>query len=132
MKDPVNTRLLKLAASGVASSFIPWGKKDAFHGTGFPVFTAAWDRSKETGPLQDYPNPLGYILNPLLFVVVGMLIYWATRWCWEPPEQMHILNSTPCDTFGITCPHALRKNQATSVELDTNPYNFKNSGPTGG
>jgi hypothetical protein len=89
MKAPMNTRLLKLVgifvlvASGVAASRIPWGREDGFHGTGFPVFTQAWDRSKDTGLFQDYPNPLGYILNPLLFVVVGLLTFSATRWCWR-------------------------------------------------
>ncbi|WP_050028198.1 hypothetical protein [Verrucomicrobium sp. BvORR034] len=88
----MNSRLLKLAgilvlaASGVAASHIPWGKEDAFHGTGFPVFTVAWDRSKDTALFLDYPNPLGYILNPLLFVVVGFFIFCATRWCF------HLLN----------------------------------------
>lgn len=88
MKGPVNTRLLKLAgilvlaASGVAASFIPWGQEDGFHGTGFPFFIVAWDRSKDTGLFLDYPNPLGYILNPLLFVVVELLAFFAVRSCW--------------------------------------------------
>ncbi|WP_156345831.1 hypothetical protein [Verrucomicrobium spinosum] len=62
------TRLLKLsgilvlAAFGVAASFIPWGREDSLHGTRFPVFTVAWDRSKDTGLFLDYPNPLAYIL----------------------------------------------------------------------
>lgn len=83
---PTNTRLPKLVcilvlvASGVAASRISWGREDGFHGTGFPVFTQAWDRSKDTGLFQDYPNPLGYVLNPLLFVVVGLLSFYAARW----------------------------------------------------
>ncbi len=40
-------------------------------------------RAGETGLFLDYPNPLGYILNPLLFVVVGVLTFSAARWCWS-------------------------------------------------
>ena len=64
---------------GLALSFVPWGSSSGFHGTGFPVFVVAWDRSPTTGRLIDFPNVFGYVLNPLLVFVAGFLLWFV---CW--------------------------------------------------
>jgi len=67
------------AASGTATSFIPWGSPSSFHGTGFPIFVVAWDRSPHSGQFIDYPNPLGFVINPMLIFVAGIVAWLAFR-----------------------------------------------------
>lgn len=68
-------------AVGFVASFIPWGRKDGFHGKGFPFFTEAWDKDPVTGQFLDYPSPYSVILNPLLFALVGLLTAYLARLC---------------------------------------------------
>lgn len=68
---------------GLITSFIPWGPKEGFHGTGFPIPVVMWDQLSPAGPLGDAPNPIAYILNPVLIFVFGLLsilLYRCTRW----------------------------------------------------
>ncbi|MEA3213536.1 MAG: hypothetical protein QOE70_6593 [Chthoniobacter sp.] len=58
---------------GIGASFIPWGSPSTFHGTGFPVFVVAWEQSPSSGQFLDYPNPLGFVLNPVLIFLGGMV-----------------------------------------------------------
>jgi hypothetical protein len=65
---------------GTASSLIPWGTSDGFHGTGFPFFSVAWEK-RPTG-FVDFPNPLAFILNPIVYFVLGLFVWfliWAGR-----------------------------------------------------
>jgi hypothetical protein len=64
--------LLISAFMGIGMSHIPWGEPSGFHGTGFPVFVVAWDRSPTNGQFIDFPNPLGFVLNPLLIFLTGL------------------------------------------------------------
>ena len=64
---------------GIAASFIPWGSPSTLHGKGFPVFIIAWDRSPTSGQFLDYPNPLGYVLDPLLVFLAGIMVRLLVR-----------------------------------------------------
>lgn len=83
--------LLMSFAFGIGASFIPWGSPSTFHGTGFPVFILAWERSPDSGLWLDYPNPLGFILNPLLIFAAGiiarLLFRVVARFC-RPPTSL--------------------------------------------
>jgi hypothetical protein len=54
---------------GIVGSWIPWGDKAGFHGTGQPVPVVIWDQGK------DYLNFAGEIENPLVCVIAGFLLY---------------------------------------------------------
>ena len=58
---------------GVAGCFVSWGNPAKFHGTGFPFPMVVWDF--QDGRLLDYPNPLGYIENPLAGAVLGLMVW---------------------------------------------------------
>ena len=64
---------------GVGTSFIPWGTPTTFHGSGMPMFVVAWDRSPDTGQFIDFPNALGFVINPLLIFTAGFLL-WCVCW----------------------------------------------------
>jgi hypothetical protein len=72
---------------GVIACTIPWGPPDRFHGTGFPIPVVMWDKPPGRDHLIDYPNIFAIVLNPLLFFIVGLLLWtlwrmgcWAVRW----------------------------------------------------
>ena len=65
--------LLFGALVGFCGCFIPWGAENRLHGIGLPVAVVLWD--VKDGSLIDYPNPLAYVINPVLGLLVSGLIY---------------------------------------------------------
>ena len=63
--------------AGLVGSFIPWGAPERLHGVGLPVAAVLWDAPN--GTMIDYPNPLAYILNPVLGLLCGCLIFGFAR-----------------------------------------------------
>lgn len=72
-----------LLIAGIACSFVPWGGPGELHGEGFPVPSVIWDHANRyaedptipDSEFLDFPNPLALILNPLLFLLSGLLVY---------------------------------------------------------
>ena len=64
---------------GGLGSFIEWGKPSGFHGTGFPVPIVLWDQPPGSDRLLDYPNPFGYLENPVLIFLTGILAWLLVR-----------------------------------------------------
>jgi len=56
--------------AGIASSFVPWGNQDGFHGQGVPILTVAWDRDAKTGQFVPYENLIGIGLNILIYCIL--------------------------------------------------------------
>ncbi len=60
----------------IVTSNIPWGSKDGFHGSGFPISGVMWDRADRyssgapADQFLDFPNPYAIIMNPLLFLIL--------------------------------------------------------------
>ena len=64
---------------GSIGSFIEWGEPSGFHGEGFPLPIIVWDRLPGREGLFDFPNPLGYIENPALIFVTGIVAWLLYR-----------------------------------------------------
>lgn len=77
--EPMLAWLAAATCIGVGTSFIPWGTPTTFHGSGMPVFIVAWGQSPYTGQFVDFPNPLGFVLNPFVIFIAGFLL-WLVFW----------------------------------------------------
>jgi len=71
-----------LLIAGFLCTFIKWGNPTGFHGTGFPFASVYWDKANNYSGKShlpdtvfiDFPNPFAFILNPIAFLIVGLLI----------------------------------------------------------
>ena len=54
--------------------FLDWGNPEGFHGSGFPFSTVFWERDRVTGGMVDFPNPLAFLLNPLVIFIAGAIL----------------------------------------------------------
>ena len=63
---------------GIAMCFIRWQPKPNYVASGWPVPWATWEKIVVSGKESwiDYPGFAGLLINPLLYFIAGLVIYW--------------------------------------------------------
>ena len=64
--------------AGMVGSCVPWGNPTRFYGAGMPIPTVCFEVRPDR--IIDYPNPVAYLINPLIGLGAGIATFLLARY----------------------------------------------------